>query len=184
MPISRPRSADASRAAIRAAARRRFGRDGFAPTTIRSVAADAGVDPALVMHYFGSKQGLFAAAAELDLQLPDLTDVPADEIVATLLPRFFDVWEGDAAFLPLLRASTTTPAAAERLRAVFVEQVAPTLAVVAVDRPAERAALVGAQLLGIAVARYVLKVPPLVAMSHEQLTRELAPVLQHYLTGP
>ncbi len=136
------------------------------------------------MHYCGNKQGLFVAAAELELDVPDLSQVPADQLAATLLPRFFAVWEGEAAFLPLLRAATTTPAAAERLRDVFGEQVEPALRVVAVDRPEQRAALVGVPAARSHWPATCCRSPPLAAMSHEELTRQLVPVIQHYLTVP
>jgi hypothetical protein len=94
------------------------------------------------------------------------------------------VWENDGAFLPLLRAASTSTRAAETMLQVFARQVAPALAAVAVDRAAERAALVGSQILGLAFARYILRVPPLAEMTHEQLARWVGPVLEHYLTAP
>lgn len=179
----RRRSAADSRATILNAARVRFGADGFERTTIRKVAGDAGIDPALVMRYFGSKAGLFAAAAEFRLDLPDLTDVPRDQWAAVLLPRFFAVWEDDASFLPLLRSAATSEEAAGAMRSVFAAQVVPTLAAVAVDLPEVRAALVGSQVLGLALSRYVLRIPPMVDLTHEQLVAWVGPVLTHYLTG-
>ena len=133
---SRTRDPAATKAAILAAARMQFGQSGFEKTTIRSVASAAGVDPALVMHYFGNKDGLFAAVSRLDISPPDLSGV------------------------------------------------APALADVAIDRPAERAALIGAHLLGIAVARYIIGIPPLVDMDDKDLAQWLKPVLTHYLTDP
>ncbi|MTD57613.1 TetR/AcrR family transcriptional regulator [Amycolatopsis pithecellobii] len=179
----RPRDADASRTSILAAARLQFGRHGFERTTIRSVAAEAGVDPALVMRYFQNKDGLFAAAARLDVELPDLSEVDPDRIADVLLPVFIGLWGPDGPFLPLLRAATSNPVATEALLGVLTEQVTPALAVLAPDRPAERAALVGAQLLGISVARYVLGVPPIVSMDDATLIEWLRPTLAHYLTG-
>jgi AcrR family transcriptional regulator len=85
---------------------------GYERTTVRSVAAGAGIDPALVIRYFGSKEGLFAAAAEFTLDLPDLAAARPDALAEILLPRFFAVWEQDGAFLPLLRAAATSPAPA------------------------------------------------------------------------
>ena len=181
---TRPRDAEASRAAILTAAREKFGADGFARTTIRAVATAAGVDPALVMHYFGSKDGLFAAAAAMDLVIPDLTGVTPDRIADVLLPAFAEVWRPDGPFLALLRAATGHPAAAEALRRVFAGQVAPVLAALTPDHPGERVALLAAQMLGLAVARYVLEIPPLVAMSDDDLVRWLRPVVAQHLTGP
>jgi AcrR family transcriptional regulator len=180
----RGRDSAQSRAAILGAARLQFGTEGFDRTTIRSVAAAAGVDPALVMHYFGSKDGLFRAAAELDLDLPDLTGVPPDRVADVLLPRFVAAWRPGGPFLGLLRASTSNPTAAQALLDVLAQQVTPALAAVARDQAPRRAALVGSQLLGIAVARFVLQVPPIVELSDAELVDWLRPVIAHYLSDP
>ncbi|WP_200938746.1 TetR family transcriptional regulator [Modestobacter sp. Leaf380] len=177
----RPRDAAATEQALLDAARARFATDGFERTTIRAVAADVGVDAALVIRYFGSKQGLFSRAADLDLGLPDLTGVRAGELARVLVDRFFAVWEDDPTFLALLRAAATSEVAAEAMRGVFAGQVAPALAAVTDDRAPERAALVGATVLGFALTRYVLRVPPLVAMTREEAQTWLGPVLRHYL---
>ena len=104
-----------AREAILAAARRRFTRDGYERTTIRSVASDAGVDPAMVMRYYRSKEGLFGAAVDIDLHLPDLAGVPPDRIAGLLARHFLSRWEGelaDEAIMVLLRSAVTNPAAA------------------------------------------------------------------------
>ena len=125
--VTRPRNAAQTRADILSAARRRFGAEGYERTTLRAVAADVGVDAALVFRYFGSKQDLFAAAADFEIDLPDLSNVEPDEVAGILLPRFFAVWEEDETFLALLRAAMTSPLAADALRNVFAQQVAPKL---------------------------------------------------------
>jgi AcrR family transcriptional regulator len=178
------RDGEATRSAILATARSQFGDHGFERTTIRSVASAAGVDPALVMHYFGSKAELFAAASRFDITFPDLSEVEPDRIVDVLFPMFVVVWGPQGPFLPLLRAAATNRTAADALLEVFVDQVAPALAAVAPDRAAERAALVGSQLLGLAVARYILCIPPLVGMDEAQLIEWLRPVIAHYLADP
>ncbi|WP_284740039.1 TetR/AcrR family transcriptional regulator [Amycolatopsis sp. RTGN1] len=184
MPETRRRSAPATRAAILDAARTRFGAQGFDRVRLRDVAADVGVDPAMVIRYFGTKEGLFAAAAEFELNLPDLTGVSAENLGHVLMPRFFGVWEDDAGFLSLLRAATTSEAAAAKMLELFTGQVAPAVAAVVADRAPERAALLGSQILGLAVSRYVLKVPPLAGMGRDELEAWVAPVIRHYLTGP
>ncbi|MGU3433231.1 TetR family transcriptional regulator [Actinomycetes bacterium M1A6_2h] len=184
MTASRPRSAATTKAAILDAARIRFGADGFERTTVRAIAADVGVDPAMVMRYFGTKDALFAEAASFELPIPDLTDVTANDVADVLMPRFFAVWEDDASFLSLLRATATSPRAVEEMLGVFARQVVPALAAVAVNHPHERAALVGSQVLGLAFTRYILRVPPLVDMSREQLTAWIGPTLRRYLTEP
>src|SRR5712671_3402957 len=127
MASQRSRNATRTRADILAAARLRFGSDGYERTTLRAVAGDVGVDAALVIRYFGSKQDLFAAAAEFAIELPDLSHVDPVDVAGMLLPRFFAVWEEDETFVALLRAAMTSQIAADTLRRVFGEQVAPKL---------------------------------------------------------
>src|ERR1700712_1682094 len=119
MATTRARNAEGTRADILAAARKRFGDEGYERTTLRAVAGDVGVDAALVIRYFGSKQDLFAAAAEFTIELPDLTKVDPDQLAEALLPRFFAVWEYDSTFVALLRAAMTSPVAADAMRRVF-----------------------------------------------------------------
>jgi AcrR family transcriptional regulator len=184
MAETRGRDAARTRADLLAAARRRFGSEGYERTTIRAIAADVCVDAALVSRYFGSKQELFAAVADLDLGFPDLTTVPPSRLAGVLIARFFAVWEDDETFLALLRASMTSDSVAETLRQVFATQVAPTLSTVAPDHPRERAGMVGAFIIGLAAARYVLAVPGLTTMDRDQLTAWAAPVIEQLLTGP
>lgn len=177
------RDGKVTRATILSAARNLFSTHGFERTTIRSIAAEAGVDPALVMHYFGNKADLFAAVSRLDITFPDLTGLAPERIADVLVPFLVRVWDPAGSFLPLLRAAATNRAAADALLEVFVEKVAPALRTVTPDRAAERTAMVGSQVLGIAVARNVVGVPALVAMDDATLTEWLRPVLAHYLTG-
>src|SRR5215469_6822839 len=114
------RDGRATRAAILEIARSQFGNHGFERTTIRSVASAAGVDPALVMHYFGSKADLFAAASRFEVNFPDLSGVAPDRVADVLLPMFSAVWGPQGPFLPLLRAAATNRAAADALLEVFV----------------------------------------------------------------
>ncbi|MEZ4311641.1 MAG: TetR family transcriptional regulator [Polyangiaceae bacterium] len=181
----RPRDAEATRAAILDAARLRFAADGYERATIRAIAAEAGIDPALVIRYFGNKEKLFAAAAELDLGLPDLSSLPRSRVGAALVAHFLVRWEADDIFIALLRAATTNEAAASRMRAVFAEQVGPLVASLS-GSAAEaqiRAGLVSSQILGMALCRYVLNVPPLVGMKDEELVGWMGPTIQRYLTG-
>ena len=183
-----PRS-EPTRAAILAAARRRFAANGFERTTIRAVAADAGIDPSMVMRYYGSKDGLFAAVADLDLQLPDLAAVPREKLGETLVRHWLALWEGersDELLIVLLRSAVTNESAAEQLRRVFGAQVAGAVATV-VDDPAEaptRAGLVATQMLGLALCRHILRLPPVVALDADTLIASVSQTLQRYLTGP
>lgn len=181
----KPRRSDATRAAILKAARERFAADGYERATIRAIAADARIDPAMVMRYFGNKEKLFAAAAEFDLRMPDVSELPGDQVGAALISHFLDRWEGDDTLMALLRAAVSHAAAAERMRALFAEQLLPVTAALS-PRPDEapvRAGLVATQTLGLALTRYVLRLPPVVAMDHQTIVAWLGPTLQRYLTA-
>jgi AcrR family transcriptional regulator len=184
MTATRPRNAIQTRADILSAARRRFGAEGYERTTLRAVAADVGVDAALVIRYFGSKQDLFAAAADFTIELPDLSGIDPDEVAGMLLPRFFAVWEEDETFVALLRAAMTSRIAAEVLREVFAKQVAPKLITATPDHPQQRIGLMGAFIIGLATARYVLVNPPVANISREEAGRWATPVIRQLLVGP
>src|SRR5688572_31007979 len=165
-PVLPPaRRSDATKATILAAARAQFAAVGYQATTIRAVANAAEIDPAMVMRYFGNKEGLFAAAADFDLRLPDLAGVPRDALGAALVSHFLDRWEDDETLMALLRTASTNEAAAERMQALFSSQMAPLIARLSGDTragAAARAGLIASQVLGFALCRYVLKLPPVV----------------------
>src|SRR6266545_1932226 len=126
-----PRRSDATRAEILRAAQSRFAHDGYQKATIRAIAADAGIDPSMVMRYYGSKERLFAAAVDLDLRLPDFTSIPRRQLGATLVRHFLDRWETDPAgdaLLMLLRSAATDETAARRLYGIFRQQLVPAVA--------------------------------------------------------
>ncbi|MFC0507269.1 TetR family transcriptional regulator [Micromonospora costi] len=187
MATATPRTqrSDATRAAILRAARERFAADGYERATIRAIAADARIDPSMVMRYYGSKEGLFAAAAEFDLRLPELTDVPPEQLGEVLARHFLHRWEGDETMAALLRAASTNPGAAEKMRGIFADQLTAAVATFGTDPAgtAQRAGLVAAQILGLALTRYIVRLPPMVEMAPEELVAWVAPTLQRYLTG-
>jgi AcrR family transcriptional regulator len=182
-----PRRSDATRAAILDAARRRFAADGFQKATIRAIAADADIDPSMVMRYYGNKDGLFAAAVDVDLGLADLGDIDRDRLGETLLRHAINVWERPPAseiLLTLLRSSITDDRAIAKLQEIFAGQVMPAvLRTGAPEDAPRRAGLMATQVLGIALTRYILKLPPVVAMTPDQLVAYIAPTLQRYLTS-
>ena len=178
------RSSAVTKSVILAAARQRFAESGFERATIRAIAADANIDPSMVMRYFGNKDQLFAAAADFDLQIPELTDVNRDQLGERLVTHFMNRWEGDEALVLLLRSSTTNPEAAQRMREIFAGQLLPAVTKLNPDAPARRAGLVATQVLGMALCRYVLQVPPVVGMSRDELIAWLAPTVQRYLADP
>jgi AcrR family transcriptional regulator len=182
-----PTRSEATRSRLLGAGRVLFARDGYERTTVRAVAAAADADPALVIRYFGSKQGLFAAATVFDLRLPSLAGLPRDRVGEVMIRHFLARWEGDPddrSLRILLRAGVTHPEAAERIRMLFAEQVLPVIRGVAPDRAEVRAGLVASQILGLALCRFILLVPPVEAMPAEALIGFVGPTLQRYVTEP
>lgn len=179
------RRSDRTKAAILTAARERFAADGYSRATIRAIAAQAGIDPSMVIRYYGTKERLFAAAADFALDLPDLGGIPATEWGRVLAHHVVRRWERDDTLVALLRVAVTHDAAAARMRTIFAGQVAPHIAAIEPD-PAtarRRAGLLATQMLGLALTRYVLQLPPVVAMTPDEVAAWIAPVIQHYLTG-
>jgi AcrR family transcriptional regulator len=199
-----------TREAILAAALARFGELGYDRTTIRGIAADAGVDAALVHHFYGTKDQLFVAAMRLPLNPRDLVEAalagdagpagqagaagqagPAGEgrgehIIRTVLSAW-DIAEMRAAFFGLLRSATTSPQAAAMLREFATDAILGRIAEVAGRTgggDAEyRAALVASQVLGLALTRYVLELGALSSASTDQLAAAIGPTLDRYLSG-
>ncbi|MGS2644258.1 TetR/AcrR family transcriptional regulator [Streptosporangium sp. LJ11] len=177
------RTSEDTKAAILTAARERFAADGYERATIRAIASDAGIDPSMVMRYYGNKDRLFAAAADVDLRFPDLAAVPREEVGRTLVAHFLDRWEDDEGMMILLRTGVTNEGAAERMREIFAAQLGPLVARLSADpaQAALRAGLTATQVLGMALCRYVLRLPPVVAMSREEIVDWLGPTIQRYL---
>lgn len=184
----RERKSDRTRAAILQAARAQFQARGYDRTNIRAVAAAADIDPSMVIRYYGSKEGLFAAAAHVDLQLPNLSSVPARHRGRALLEHFIRRWEGDLSddvLVLLLRSAVTDERAAQRLQAVFREQLVGTMSRISDPQEAlRRAGLIASQVLGLALGRYLLKIPGLADRPAEDLIADLAPTIQRYLSAP
>ncbi|MFD7938567.1 TetR family transcriptional regulator [Streptomyces sp. NPDC059755] len=185
-PPGSPRRSDTTRTAILDAARERFAADGYERATIRAIARDASIDPSMVMRYYGSKEGLFAAAVAVDLKLPDLTPLPREEIGRALVTHFLDMWEENEVLTALLRVGVTNEAGAERMQGIFRDQLLPVARTVCPDpeQVPARAALCSTQLLGLALTRYVLRFPPVVTLPREEAVAWLAPTVQRYLTAP
>jgi AcrR family transcriptional regulator len=179
-----------TREQIVAAAARCFAADGYDATSVRHVAAEAGVDPALVRRFFGGKQQLFTevASALIDPEqaLAAVADGPAEAAGERLL-RYFLGLLGDVRqpgpFLGLIRSAVTSPHAADLMRRFLAERVLGQIAAaLRAGQPDLRAALVASQLVGLAVTRYAVRLDPLTAAGPSELVRLVAPVLQHYLT--
>jgi AcrR family transcriptional regulator len=183
MTMLRARDAASTRAAILAAARTQFASLGFDRTTLRAIAKAAGCDPVMVYRYFGNKNALFLEAISLDLRLPELANLPRNEMVPRLFDHFFKVWEEDPTFIGLLRASATSEEAADAMKAFFMDSVLPQLSQVARDGSVQRVALAASFILGLAWSRYVLQNPPLAALSREAFVQLARPAFETALFG-
>ena len=177
---------------ILGAARRAFGTVGFAGATIRGIAREAGVDPALVHHYFGNKDQLFAASLELPLDptkvIPAVLAQGRDGLGERLARTFLGIWDntpGQGPMLAMLRSAVSDPMAAGSLRDFLSRVVLEPLAQAAGgDEGAPlRASLAASQIVGLAVARYVVALEPLASASIDELAPRLGPVLERHLAG-
>ena len=175
-----------------AAARATFAERGFDGATIRSIAAVAGVDPALVHHYFGTKDALFLAAVEAPVDpeelLPEVLAGGTAELGANVVRLFLRVWDGptQAAGLAIFRSAVRNEWSARLLREFLVSRVMRRVVATLDVPPAERearGALVASQLAGLVMARYVLRIEPLATASVDALVAAVGPTLQRYLTG-
>ena len=192
MSSSRPRGrrpgASDTREGILAAARERFATHGYERTRIRDVAADAGVDAALVHYFFKSKDGLFAATMELPFRPAEVIGPVLAEGVPGLgermVRRMLTVWdENQPALVALVRSASSHPGAALALREFVLSEIVGRLAA-ALDGDRLRATLVASQIVGLIAARYIARVEPLASMDREELVRLVAPTLQRYLDLP
>lgn len=187
----RPGSSGA-RERILEAARHRFAEHGLDGTSMRDVAADAGVDPALIHHYFGTKQRLFIAAVELpfepDRLRPILINGPKEETGERFIRFFLSIWDDPQTQQPLksvLRSAISDDGAAAMIREVVVARVMqPMVAALGVPDPALRVTLLASQVLGLALLRYLIAVEPLASADAETLVQLYAPTLQRYLVEP
>lgn len=176
-----------TRAAIEMAAKELFSIHGFERTTVRDIGERAGVDPSMIIRYFGGKDALFAHVATPDLHLPELGDIDPASVGEVLVRHFLEQWEGerDGGGLPvLLRSAASNEKAAERLRDIFMTQVFPTIARVGpMETAPTRAGLVATQLLGLAMSRYVLCLPPVVTMPIDLVVQTIGETIRRYATG-
>ena len=180
-----------TREAILSAARRRFAQHGYDSASVRQIADDAGVDPALVHHFYGTKEHLFVTAVGFPALPSELlarvAQGPRARLGERLLRSLLQVWEtgeGRARLVALVRSAVSNDAAMEMLRqfltSAILDQVAATLEVPDAEF---RASLVASQVVGLALARYVFRIRPLANASVDEVVAAVAPSLQRYLTG-
>ncbi len=184
----RPGTPD-TRDAILVVARRKFATRGYDATSLRSIAAEARVDPALVIHYFGTKDELFAAAAGLPSGLParfgSLATLPLQDAVQAIVRTYLQLVDGDQsrnAILALVRSAVSNDKAAAMLREFLTAELLPVIARLTGHQDAPlRASLVVAHLIGIAVLRHVLRVEPLARATPDEVVALAAPAIEQYL---
>ncbi|WP_328720152.1 TetR family transcriptional regulator [Streptomyces sp. NBC_00247] len=183
-----------SRARILEAARTEFAERGYDKASMRSIARAAGVDAALVHHYFGTKDEVFAAAVELSFEpalvVPQILGGPVDGVGERMARYFISVWENPASRAPLLaivRSALTHEAAAEVLRTFVLGRLLERIAAeLDVPDPTFRAEVAASHMVGIAMLRYVVRAEPLASADPERIVALVAPSIQRYLTedGP
>lgn len=180
-----------TRAGLLEAARSEFAERGYEGATVRRIAERAGVDPAMVNHWFGTKDNLFVAAMEIEVnpatvRAEVLAGDPQD-IGARVVRTFLTVWDtaGDGGAMAALLRSVTGHEFAARMLREFVTRVIlrPVTERVSPDRRAERGALVASQLIGMGLMRYVVRMEPLASASRDELVATVGPTVQRYLTG-
>lgn len=180
-----------TRDAILAAARLAFGTQGYGATSVRAVARAAGVDPSLVLHFFGSKDGLFEAALELPLDpaaiVAGLLAGDLDTLGERVVRTFLGVWDatpGQGPMLAMLRSAVSHEDSAAMLRELLLRVILrPVAHGAGGDRPDLRASLLASQVVGLALTRYVLKLKPVASAFADDLAPLFGPTLQRYLTG-
>lgn len=193
MPRSGRRPGESgARERIAASAQEAFGELGFDGATIRVIATRAGVDPALVHHYFGTKRRLFLSVMSLPFDAAALKTqllAPGRAGVGGRLVRFFlSVWDEQPSVRPILtgivRSAMTEPDAALLLRDFLGRQgLFQLVAAIAPDRAEFRAVLVGSQLIGLAMARYIVGLEPLASANAEDVVASMGPAIERYLIG-
>lgn len=190
-PAGRRPGKPETRDAILEAARQSFSESGYDGTTIRAIGTAAGVDPALVHHFFGTKAALFAAAVDFPASprvvLPGIFESDVEQAGEQIVRFFLSLWEDPISrrrLLAIVKSAVRYEAAATMLREFLSREVVGSF-VDALNTPdAElRATLVGSQLIGIAMVRYIVKVPPLATASTEAIVAAYAPTIQRYVNG-
>lgn len=189
-PRGRRPAGEDTRAALLDAARVEFIERGFDGATVRMIAQRAGVDPAMVNHWFGGKNALFVAVMELPVNPDEIVarvlDGPVEQMAERILRTFLAVWDanGGGALAALMRSVASHEEAARMFRE-FVGRVifGRVVSAVAPDRTELRAALCGTQIAGLALIRYVIHLEPLASADHDTVVGAIAPNLQRYLTG-
>jgi AcrR family transcriptional regulator len=188
LPVTRDERRRRTETTILDAAREQFAEAGFERTTIRGVAAQAGVDPALVMQYFGNKEGLFAAATRWGGEHQRILSATSDTLAAASIDDLlshFEAGEHRDSAVALMRNCLTHPTALMAMRdQVMCERKDAVAAALTGDDVELRAALFAACMVGLGMARYMIKLEPVASASAEDLHRLMEPVLRALVDPP
>jgi AcrR family transcriptional regulator len=184
-------SNNSSRDAILDAARHLFAQHGYNGASLRAIAAEAGVDAALVVHFFGTKAKLLTASVQWpfdpDIEIEHVLESDREHTGRALTRLFVSTWDelGDRnPIITLLRSATTEPAAAALTREFMSKRLLePLLERLDADQPQLRADLVASQLIGLGLTRYILRLPPLADTHPDTVIACIGPTIQHYLTA-
>jgi AcrR family transcriptional regulator len=184
------RSGAESKQRILQTARELFGQHGYGATTVRAIATAAGVDPAMVFYFFGTKQGLFSAVVDMSGNVPPAIeaiftgglDAIGERIVRTLVENLD---KSDRTPLMMLTRSAPTDAQSQALLREFIDREITDRLAAMLGTPdaALRAAMVNAQILGLTVARYIMRIEPIASSSVDELVDRFGPLVQYCLTG-
>jgi AcrR family transcriptional regulator len=179
-----------TRQRILAAGRRLFAEFGYERAGMRAIAAEADVDPALIAHYFGSKQGLLTEALRLPVEpavvLAAVQRAPHDRMGEELVQTMVSTWELPQVrehFLGMLRTAASHDVARDVMQRTLHESVMVAVAGLVEDDPARRSALVMTQMAGLAFTRYFLQLPEVTSLTTDELVAAIGPTIQRYLTG-
>jgi AcrR family transcriptional regulator len=180
-----------TRDAIAEAARRQFAELGYDRATLRGIAGEAGVDAALVVRFYGSKEALFREVMTLPPAVAEamagLADGPTESVgrrLAEVIVGMLENPRSRSIVIGRIRSASSHPEAAALVRETVTRDIGRLAVAVTDDEPETRAVLVGSQIVGLALARYVVRVEPLASLPAADVIDFIAPTFQHYLVGP
>jgi AcrR family transcriptional regulator len=188
----RRRGSPDTRESILDAARRLFADKGFDATTVRAIAADAGVDPAMIHHFFGTKEELFRATLQFPIdpatEIPQITAGGKDEIGERLVRTFVRLWDSPVGITgaALIRSAMSNDWTLRLMREFLTTQILRRVVAEVDLDPKEaplRVSLVASQLAGLAMMRYIVKLEPLASLPPEEVVAMVGPNVQRYVTG-
>lgn len=190
-PTGRRAGDSGTRDAILGAARELFAAKGYQGASLRAIAAAAGVDPALIRHFYGDKDGLFAATLEFAIdvgpRLHEVLEGDRDGLGRRFADMYLHLWahpQNGPVLQAMFRSAVTSDEGASMLREFVGTRILRSLLPALGEDAARRATLAASHLLGVAIARHIVHIEPLAGMAHDELVALVAPAVQGYLAGP